>query len=402
MKNPTNFKLNVDINIELKSCNLNEIIRSFKKAIVIIFQEFVTQALIYYSNEYKMSGRLSKLLNCKKVTWKTSTGNRKTKILTVFGIIKVPQLQVKIGDNGQRKIITRLLLGIEPRIRIPEITIKSIGLMGSLASYRVVKKIAGMFTNVTFSLMTILRCVRKTGDMIDFDIETEETNIFDADGTGIPIVKSQKRGKELKVLAQRKKNGKIRIAGMTIGNYNGGWDKLFKPLINSLKAFKEIFLITDGDDSILNGIEQIKVTLQRCLFHIPHQAKYTLWQDKVKRKSEIWIYILTKLIDICNVRKIKEDETIALKMIEDKKKEFELLINYCIENKAEKTAVYLLNASNDIFIGVENKIFGVTTSLLERMMRTINLRINIGQWSKKSALAVCKIRGAYYYNGFDV
>jgi hypothetical protein len=35
-------------------------------------------------------------------------------------------------------------------------------------------------------------------------------------------------------------------------------------------------------------------------------------------------------------------------------------------------------------------------------MRTVNQRINIAQWSDESALAVAKIRGAYYYNGFDV
>jgi len=43
-----------------------------------------------------------------------------------------------------------------------------------------------------------------------------------------------------------------------------------------------------------------------------------------------------------------------------------------------------------------------TTSLVERVMRTINQRINIAQWSPRSALAVAKIRGAYYYNKFDV
>jgi hypothetical protein len=322
--------------------------------------------------------------------------------MTIFGIIQIPQLQVKIVDTGKRKVITRLLLGIGPRIIIPEITIKMIGLMGSLATYRVVRKIAGMFTNVGFSLMTILRCVRKTGDMIKFNIDEKEKNELHADGTGLPILNSGKRGKELKILAQMKKNGQIQIAGMAIGKYNGGWDKLFKPLIDSLKAFKEIILITDGDDCILKGIKGIKVILQRCLFHVPYEAKYTLWQDKIKRKTETWIYILTKLIDICNVRKIKEDESIAVKTIENKKYELEKLIQYCEEHNAGKTSVYLRNASKDIFSGIEKKVMGLTTSLLERMMRTLNMRINLGQWSTQSALAICKIRGAYYYNGFDI
>jgi hypothetical protein len=400
MKNE--FKINLNLNIEVKSSKLKEILEAFKKAVVICFQEFVQQVLLHYANEYMKSGELAKMLNCKKATWKTSIGNKLTKIMTIFGIIHLPQLQVKIDDKGKRKIITRILLGIEPRKIIPEITIMAIGLMGSLATYRVVRKIAGMFANVGFSLMTILRCVRKTGEIIKFNVDKKQQNKFYADGTGLPIIKSGKRGKELKVLAQMKKDGKIQVTGMIIGKYNSGWDKLFKPLIESLKTFNKIFLVTDGDDCILKGIEGIKVILQRCLFHIPYEAKYTLWQDKIKRKSKAWIFILTKLIDICNVRKIKEDESIAKKTIENKKRELEKLIEYCEENKALKTSVYLKNASNDIFTGVEKKVMGVTTSLLERMMRTINMRINLGQWSTQSALAISKIRGAYYYNGFDV
>jgi hypothetical protein len=402
MKSQTKFNISLNLNIEVKSSKLKEIIEAFKKAITTCFQEFVKQVLFHYSVEYMKTGELEKMVNCKKAIWKTSTGNKLTKIMTIFGLIYIPQLQIKNCDTGERKIITRLLLGIEPRKIIPDITIKTIGLMGSLATYRVVKKIAGMFANVGFSLMTILRCVRKTGDMIQFYVDKKQKNEFDADGTGLPILNSGKRGKELKVLAQRKKDGKIQVTGMVIGKYNSGWDKLFKPLIESLKTFKEIILVTDGDDCILKGIKGIKVILQRCLFHIPYEAKYTLWQDKIKRKSKEWIHILSKLIDICNVRKIKEDESIAKKIIENKKDEFEKLIKYCEEQKAVKTAVYLKNASNDIFSGIEKKVMGATTSLLERMMRTINMRINLGQWSTQSALAISKIRGAYYYNGFDI
>ena len=397
----SHFKVKLDLNIEVKSCKLKDILETFKQSILICFQEFVKQVLFHYSNEYMKTGKLAEMLNCQKVIWKTSVGNKLTKILTIFGIIYIPQLQVTLDKTGKRKIITRLLLGIEPRKIIPDFTIKAIGLMVSLATYRVVRKIAGMFANAGFSLMTILRCVRKTGEMIKFGVDKKQENKFYGDGTGLPIIKTGKRGEELKVLAQMKKEGKIQVTGMIIGKYNGGWDKLFKPLLESLKTFKKIFLVTDGDDSILKGIKGIKVILQRCLFHIPYEAKYTLWQDKIKRKSRVWIHILTKLIEICNVRKIKEDETIIKKTIKNKKGELEKLIHYCEENKAEKTATYLKNASNDIFSGIEKKVTGATTSLLERMMRTINMRINLGQWSTQSALAVSKIRGAYYYNGFD-
>ena len=398
MKNQTIICINKSI--EIKSSNLKDILCSFKILILSVFEDFVKQALSFFAEEYFNNGELKNILKCNKVTWKSKTGFKTTQILTIFGKINVPQIQVTA--DGKRIFITRILLGLEKRKRIPQITIEQLGLIGALSPYRVTQKIVNIFSGVKLSLMTILRSVRKLGEIIKFDIDEGQQGVFDADGTGLPILNSGKRGKELKILAQRKKSGGIQVSGMIIGGYNRGWDKLFKPLKEKLKVFKEIVLTTDGDDCILKGINGIKVILQRCLFHIPHQAKYTLWQDKIVRKSKEWVYILTKLIEICNVKKIKEDESIAKETVENKKNEIKELIEYCKNNKAIKTAEYLENASLDMFSGIEKKVYGLTTSLLERMMRTINQRINVGQWSESSALSICKIRGAYYYNGFNV
>jgi len=140
--------------------------------------------------------------------------------------------------------------------------------------------------------MTILCCVRKTGQGIEFDVDEKESNVFESDGTGLPIIKTEKRGKELKILAQRRCSGSIRIACMHIDKYKGGWDKVFNPLKSILKKFKNIFLITDGDTTPLKALRGIHVILQRCLFHIGLETKYTLWKDKVKRETEDWGYIL--------------------------------------------------------------------------------------------------------------
>ena len=169
-----------------------------------------------------------------------------------------------------------------------------------------------------------------------------------------------------------------------------------------IKKFKEIFLITDGDTTPLEGLSGIKVILQRCLFHIAHETKYTLWKDKVKRKSREWRYVLAKILDITNVKRIREEEGVAQNIIKGKRNQFTRLINYCIKNEYWNTAIHLQNAKRDLFSGIERKVLGGTTSLIERVMRTINMRINIAKWTTESALAVCKIRGAYYYNGFDV
>jgi len=392
----------ITITFEIEEPSLKAIINAFRRSILYSFQDVVIQVLKSFAKEYMKNGKLAKLLNCSKVTWKTSHGNTNTTILTIFGRITIPQLQVKDKDTGRRKYITRLLLGIEPRIRIPELTTKMIGLMGALASFRVVRKISSMFTEVRFSLMTILRCVRETGEKIIFGVDSEQSNEFESDGTGMPIIRGGKRGKELKVLAQRKQNGSIRIAGMIIGRYKKGWGKLFKPIKEVLKTFGEIFLVTDGDVSILKGIKGIRVIIQRCLFHIPHETKYTLWKDKVKRRSKDWAYILAKILEITNIKRIREGTKIAENIIKWKKEQLIKLIDFCKGKGYNHTKIYLENAIADIFRGIERRVMGGTLSLIERVMRTINARIDIAQWSEKTALAVAKIRGAYYYNGFDV
>jgi hypothetical protein len=392
----------ITVNVDIDSPNLKEIINGFRDALNPCFQTVVLQVLNYFALKYMREGTLAKMLHSSKLTWKTSKGNEMTSIHTIFGKIQVPQLQVKDHERKGRRYITRLLLGIQPRVRIPHITVKMIGLMGSLATYRVVKKIASMFTTANFSLMSILRCIRKTAQEIDFSIQEQERNEFEADGSGLPVKKTGKRGKELKVLAQRKKTGGIRIAGMALGQYKKGWDKIFNPLKESLKKFKEIFLITDGDTSPLKGLRGINIILQRCLFHIPHETKYTLWEDGVKRKSEPWKYILSQVLDITNVRRIREEQGVAERFIQRKLKQFTLLIAYCRMNGYEHTAQYFSDAKGDLFSGIEKRVMGATLSYIERVMRTINMRINVAKWSGESALAVAKTLGAYYYNGFNV
>ena len=55
------------------------------------------------------------------------------------------------------------------------------------------------------------------------------------------------------------------------------------------------------------------------------------------------------------MRKIKEDEKVALKIIEKKKKRLIKLIDFCKSKDYHKTVVFLENALHDIFSGIEKK-----------------------------------------------
>ncbi|MDT8318646.1 MAG: hypothetical protein RQ824_11760, partial [bacterium] len=76
-------------------------------------------------------------------------------------------------------------------------------------------------------------------------------------------------------------------------------------------------------------------------------------------------------------------------------------IAFCRECEYTRTASYLENARPDMFTAIEKRLHGKTTSKVERVMRTVNMRVNVSKWSDAGALNVTKVRLAYYYNGFD-
>ena len=157
--------------------------------------------------------------------WKTRHG-KATTILTWFRWLTLKQLQVLCKRCGHKQYITRTLLGMAPRERIPDATRRKLALVGALTSYRVSAKIGQMF-GWAVDKMTIWQCVQRVGRHLEFLLDEKEEPRGEADGTGIGITGIAKRGKELKVLVQYKKGGGIRVAGLDIGNYNGSWANLF-------------------------------------------------------------------------------------------------------------------------------------------------------------------------------
>jgi hypothetical protein len=103
--------------------------------------------------------------------------------------------------------------------------------------------------------MTVWKSVQKVAKEIEFKLEPGELPRGEADGTGISINGIKKRGKELKVFVQYKKDGGVRVAGVDIGNYNSDWTRLFKNSIEVLKGFKRFLLVTDGDTLCVNIVE---------------------------------------------------------------------------------------------------------------------------------------------------
>lgn len=397
------ININIDYKISIPDCNIETIIACFKKILVLFLTDFVISILTefaqFYMDQESQPFECEKCGSNNKFIWKTKNA-KDTRIGTIFGAIKVGQMQVECKGCGKKVYITRKLLDIAPRKLMSDGTKKVFGLLGSLTSFRVSETILKM-VGVKMDKMAVWRCTQEVGEKLEFDLDINEKARGEADGTGVAINGIKKRGKELKVFVQEKFTGGVRIAGLSIGRYEGEWDKLFKPLKSSLKAFENFLLVTDGDSAILRSIKGVKILFQRCLWHLPYQMKYYLWKDGVKRKTEEWYYLLGEIFDITAIRYGLDDEKEIEAIIEAKSKRLDSLISYCLEKGYTSCRSYLENSRCDLFIAFRNKLEGATTSKVERVMRTVNMRTKMGKWSADGALNAIKVRLAYYYNGFD-
>ena len=186
------IELHPTIVIDLGGAGLKEITKAFLACLRRVFEELVTQVLYYFAEEYKNSGHLAELLGCQGVTRKSSTGWKRTFIHTIFGKIAVPQIQVQVKETGKKRYITRLLFGIEARQRMPHYTRKMLALIGSLAPFRVGQKLISLLTGAKISAVSILRSVRVIGKEIEFEVDGKQSNVFEGDGTGVPVINSGK------------------------------------------------------------------------------------------------------------------------------------------------------------------------------------------------------------------
>jgi len=396
------INLTVNYTMDLPNCKLDTLMGAFLKLLQMFLKDFLMHCVGEFANHYMTLPVKPFSCSCGNSAnfgWKTHNAGE-TEIDTPYGPVKLLQFQLRCGGCGKRIYVLRQMLGLEKRERTGGSTKKVIALLGSLTSFRVSEKIMDMF-GAGLSRMKIWRCVQSVGGKIVFGVSENDKGVFEADGTGVPVQGIKNRGRELKVVVQHKKGGGVRVAGLDIGKYGGGWEGIFAPLKDSLASFKKrVLLITDGDTSILDGLG-VKVLFQRCLWHIPYQMKYFLWKDAVKRKSELWFEVLGAVFDAASVRSLICDKDEIKAVVAEKRRKIGLLLERMEKKGLRHSHTCLKNALPDMFTALEKRFEGRTSSRAERVMKTVNMRVNVGKWSETGALNVSKVRLAHYYNDFD-
>ena len=174
------------IGVRIKECSLSAIMEAFCTILPKMVTDFVMKILLGYA-EYVMKQE-EKPFNCdncgntRAFIWKTRHG-KPTQLLTIFRWVNLHQLQVQCSCCKHKFYITRKLLGLEPRKRIPAKTLRRLGLIGALTTFRVSKKILSIF-GILIDKMTIWKAVQSMGKSIEFNLDTKEQNRGEADGTG--------------------------------------------------------------------------------------------------------------------------------------------------------------------------------------------------------------------------
>jgi hypothetical protein len=139
-----------------------------------------------------------------------------------------------------------------------------------------------------------------------------------------------------------------------------------KQIKKSLKTLKAKGIVHDGDMD-LSGCAGF---LQRCLWHLVHQLKHFLWKDNLpfEERQTYVKELITILHRSSNVKSMK--------------KNYRSFIRALKENGFINSYVHLRNAEPEISTFWEHGIAGATTSPVEREMREINRRADVGvRWS---------------------
>jgi len=388
--------LRANITIEVENCNFRTITFLFLYALKDLFQEYVSKVLLHYFEEKYENMDLAKLLGVRIVKKKTT--KRTTKFKTLFGSILVPQIQVRVVDfEGKKRqmSITRLLLGVSPMFQIPDFMKEIVAWIGSVSTFRVGHNIIGILSNFKCSLMSVWNSVQWGASRIKLELSPEGTDETQADGTGIPTIKTGKRGSELKKIFQIKRDGKLHLIGMSIGKYKSvsDWKSIVsEPLLAIINQFGRVFVGTDGDKSIIESVLSLseKVKIQFDIWHVFHQMKYYLWADGLAKdsRSKIIAHFYKKAMLLkCSAK--KRDYFIRR------------YISLLASGGLSKTATYLKSSMTYFYTHEKEGNSTLYTTKTERSMRTTNQRINVGVWSDSGALNVAKIRDAYYYNGIS-
>jgi len=236
---------------------------------------------------------------------------------------------------------------------------------------------------------------------VDFG-QNEEAYGYMVDGTGENVC-PKKRGKELRLIAEINRYGRLIIRSAVIKPYKSSWDSLVR-ILKKTKTERPL-VMGDGDEGIREATFKgnPRAIFQRCKWHVLHHLKWLFWNQGVPKPLRREVFYI--LLGALKMRRGVNFTNVNRDIIERKAKYLLAVARWMDERGYKEIGNYIREASLYVFIVFTEKLppyvmWDSSISKMERLMRELNLRTDIGgaRWSEEGMLRVIRLKCAKITN----
>ena len=295
----------------------------------------------------------------------TRKGRRVRKYKCVFGKVKVHLLQVKCCRCGHRFCPYKDSIGLSFSDRISDgLKERQIKLTCQIP-YGKSHNFIYLCLDTAVSPLTIRKEIDLQADRIGAEPITAEGEVVYYDSTKVKAG-SKERGESIHLAVTARPGydlyGRPRMQKRFMFLKTGKAETIKQ----SLKLLKAKVIVHDGDLD-LTGCAPL---ISRCLWHLPRQLHQFLWEDGLNLQArKPYVKELIKTL-------------YHSQSISTMKQSYSNIINLLKEKKLHHGAVHLQNAEAELTVARENGFPYPSISLVEREMREINRRADVGvRWS---------------------
>lgn len=315
-------------------------------------------------------------------------GWRRRQILTQEGVVHFGLRQVTCRGCGRTWSPYAEVLGLRPGQRVlEEVEEKLVGLVTQL-SYARTCQVAEAWLGVRIRPRSLHRWVQERGAQLQLTPDPQ-SEVLLGDGTKIPSGGRSRMGEDVRIGFQfcgreevhGRNRARLRVAGVGIGR--GSWAEAFPA------ELKPALVVTDAEAGLRELVREryAEARHQLCEWHVAYTLDWSLIEDRVPAKRRKW---LRRLLGRILFRKTTQAR---------KRRRYERFTRW-IGKISRKAQQQLEQASSRILY--EEASDECTTSLVERQMREVNRRMEVGvRWSDTGALNLLRLRLAQQHNPDD-
>jgi len=223
-----------------------------------------------------------------------------------------------------------------------------------------------------------------------------------ADGTGENVC-AQKRRKELRLIGEITRYGKLIIRSAVIKPYKSCWDSLVE-ILRKRKTQRPL-VMGIGDEWIKQATFRgnPEAVFQRCKWHVLHHLKWLFWNQGVPKPLRREVFYI--LLNALKMRRGTNFTNVNKDIIRRKGEYLLALARWMDENGYMEIGNYIREASLYVFSVVTEELpahvrWESSIGKMERLMRELNHRIDIGgvRVSEEGLLRVIQLKCAKITN----